>query len=127
MSSWVLDSSAILAVSFQEPGRDFVAGRLSGSLLSTVNLQEVLEKYGERNLPTIGAVRRIEQLQVRIVPYSAGHAEIAASLKPVCQPHRVSLADRACLALAKEFGLPVLTADKDWKSIPHGVEVELIR
>jgi PIN domain nuclease of toxin-antitoxin system len=39
----------------------------------------------------------------------------------------LSLADRACFALARQLDAPVLTADRLWSSIAVGVEVRLIR
>ena len=39
----------------------------------------------------------------------------------------LSLGDRACIATAKHFGLPVIIADKVWARLDLGVEVRLIR
>jgi PIN domain nuclease of toxin-antitoxin system len=39
----------------------------------------------------------------------------------------LSLADRACLALAKRLGVPVVTTDRDWTETKADVEVRLIR
>jgi PIN domain nuclease of toxin-antitoxin system len=39
----------------------------------------------------------------------------------------LSLADRACLALAERERLPVLTADRHWGSLDLGIDVRLIR
>jgi ribonuclease VapC len=39
----------------------------------------------------------------------------------------VSLGDRFCLALARELSLPALTADRRWKDLGLGVEIQLIR
>jgi ribonuclease VapC len=127
MSSFVLDSSAVLAVAFKEPGMDKVMARMGGSLLSTVNLQEVFEKLTEANHSTLHTVAHLQQMNVEIVEFSIRHAELAAAMKPVCKPNDISLADRACLALAKAEGLPVLTGDRNWACVDHGVTVELIR
>jgi PIN domain nuclease of toxin-antitoxin system len=37
------------------------------------------------------------------------------------------LGDRACLALAQQLDLPVLTADKIWQRLDIGVSIQLIR
>jgi ribonuclease VapC len=127
MNSYVIDSSAFLAVAFQELRADFVLPRLRGSLLSVVNYQEVLEKMQERQVSTEHALAGIEAMRIHIVDYSIRQAELAMAMKPVYKPLNISLADRACLALGKERDLPVLTADRSWASIDVGVRVELIR
>jgi len=127
MNSYVIDSSAFLAVAFQEPGADFVLPRLRGSLLSVVNYQEVLEKMQERQVATEHALSGIQGMRIHVVDYSIRQAELAMVMKPDCKPHNISLADRACLALGKERDMPVLTADRSWASIDVGVPVELIR
>jgi PIN domain nuclease of toxin-antitoxin system len=39
----------------------------------------------------------------------------------------LSLADRACLALAEREGVPAVTADKKWAMLDIGIKVSLIR
>ena len=54
--------------------------------------------------------------------------EQIARLRPLARARGLSLADRACLALAQRLGVPVVTADGAWAQIPNlGVEVTLIR
>lgn len=43
------------------------------------------------------------------------------------RPMTLSLADRACLALAKRLAVPVLTADRTWTQADLEVAVRLIR
>ena len=43
------------------------------------------------------------------------------------QGPRLSLADRACLALAERLGVPAVTADQEWAKADVGAEVQLIR
>ncbi len=43
------------------------------------------------------------------------------------RPAGLSLGDRACLALARRLGLPVLSADRTWLKVDVGVAVEFIR
>ena len=45
MGSAVLDASAVLALLKKEPGADAVRARLGGSLISAVNLSEVISKH----------------------------------------------------------------------------------
>ena len=39
----------------------------------------------------------------------------------------LSLADRACLALALDLGATAVTADRAWAKVDVGVEVKVIR
>ena len=39
----------------------------------------------------------------------------------------LSLADRACLALASRLGVPAVTADRAWTTLDVGVEIVCIR
>jgi ribonuclease VapC len=62
-----------------------------------------------------------------IVPFSERQARLTAELLPQTRALGLSLGDRACLALAIERELPVLTTDKGWKALRVGVEIRLIR
>jgi ABC-type antimicrobial peptide transport system ATPase subunit len=54
-------------------------------------------------------------------------AHIAGSLWQQTKALGLSLGDRACLALAIQLNLPVLTADKLWQQLDVGVAIQLIR
>ncbi len=68
-----------------------------------------------------------ESTGARIVPVETEHAERAAQLRESTRSDGLSLADRVCFALAASLGSPVLTADRAWREIDVGVEVQLIR
>jgi ribonuclease VapC len=127
MSSVVLDASALLAVTFAEEGCDLVLPRLPGALLSAVNLAEVLTRAVDRGMPLEAAESEIKDLPVRVIPFVAEQASLAAGLRPATAAFGLSLGDRACLALAKARGACVLTADRRWRDVAVGVEVLLIR
>lgn len=109
-----------------EPGGDAVARVLDRAVLSTVNLAEVLERRSVDIEPQALAAQ-IEALGVKLVPFSADEAVIAASLRAIRVRGGLSLGDRACLALGKSRGAQVYTADTVWKELPHGVDVVTIR
>jgi len=50
-----------------------------------------------------------------------------ARLRRLTRTRGLSICNRACLALAKRLGLPVVTADREWVSLDLGVVVTLIR
>lgn len=123
----VLDASAFLAFLFQEPGSDMVAGRLADSCMSTVNLAEVVGRFARDGHDVRAVLTRLTESAVEFVPFLPEDAAITASLTPITQNLGLSLADRACIALAISRGVPVLTADRAWAALEIGVKVELVR
>lgn len=113
----VCDSSALLAYLFGEPGAETVLTLLSQSAVSAVNWSEVRQKSAARRADT-GALRGdLEALGLMIVPFGAADAEAAARLWPTTRTLGLSLADRACLALALTLEAPVWTADRAWQGL----------
>lgn len=127
MGSAVLDSSAILAGFFQEPGADLIRDQGAAGILSTVNYSEVLAKLCDRGVTLIDADRFITSLQLVESTFDREQATLAASLRQPTRALGLSFADRACLACACLHGLPVLTADRNWRGLEIGVQVVLIR
>lgn len=62
-----------------------------------------------------------------VEPFVPEQAEQSAQLWKQSNQYGLSLADRACLSLAMDKSLPVLTADKAWKELDLGVEIQLLR
>lgn len=123
----VLDASALLAYLFGETGRADVARQLQGACLSTVNLAEVLGRVARDGHDPRVVVRGIAKGGVEIVPFTRGHAAVAASLLARTRSLGLGLADRACLALAIARKIPVLTADRTWAELQLDVPVHVIR
>ncbi len=130
MSRIVLDTSAILAQLWSEPGADIVNRSMENSIVSAVNLAEVFTKLVERG-PLEIAERQIALLQVEspigIVPFDKAQAIICGRLRTGSRSLGLSLGDRACLALAIIEGATVLTADRVWADLGLSVKIELIR
>ena len=95
--------------------------------ISSVNLCEVVQKAQQFGADTTGLDEDLTELGIRIEPFSVQHAMIAAELWQITRASGLSLADRACLALAVEQEAPVLTADRVWKALDLPVVVEVIR
>lgn len=123
----VLDSSAVLAVIFSEPGGEAVNSVLEGGLLSTVNVAEVHARILRRGGTGDQAWGLILSCGCEVCFFSDAQARIAAELIAVTRPFGLSLGDRACLALAIERKATVYTADRDWKKLSLGIEIEVIR
>lgn len=123
----VLDASALIALYRGEPGAEAVAGLRESAALSAVNLVEVAETALAHSFSGGRREAEIERLGIAVVPFTAVQAERAAEIKPATRKAGLSLADRACLALALELGVPALTADRAWRKVNVGVDVRLIR
>ena len=123
----MLDSSAVLAVIFNEPGGEAVVDLLQGGLLSTVNLTEIHTKLLLDGRAADIAWNRIRSMGPQVCFFDDEQARIAAELIGVTRPFGLSLGDRACLALAMQRKATVYTTDRVWKSLDLGIEIEVIR
>ena len=95
--------------------------------MSAVNVAEVVGKIAERDrLGGPKTLRAIEDLGVAIVPFDSNQALIAGVLRWLTKEKRLSLGDRACLALGKVRDAPVLTADVIWKDIEEAVRLQVV-
>jgi len=122
----VLDASAILALLLGEPGAEFVADAIAGAAtMSTVTYAEVATVLIRNDLE-LGALAQVGA-QVRIEPFTATDANTAAALIVPGELLGLSLAGRACLALAIRLNARVLTADSARTKLDIRVKVVLIR
>jgi len=129
----VLDSSAVLALAFKEPGGEKVAALLalldSGAAvaiaLSSVSWCEILTRlYRNSNSMTTDQLSSL-LADVELVPLAKAEAELAAEYSRI-HPE-LSLGDRACLALASSRGATAWTTDKLWSKAKVGVAIEILR
>jgi ribonuclease VapC len=129
----VLDASALLAYLREEPGADVVAEAIAGGVvLSTVNLAEVFSRSADRGADPAKLAATLTQSglldgAIAVEPFTATDAIDVAHLRPLTRDAGLSLGDRACLALARRLGAPVLTADTAWQGAAHGAELHPIR
>ena len=123
----VIDASALLAYLQDEPGGSRVGDCLDGALLSSVNLSEVIQKAAQFGADTAGLATDLAEIGICFEPFTLDQAEIAAGLWPTTRKLGLSLADRACLALAIDYDAQVLTTDKAWRDLDIRLAVEVIR
>jgi PIN domain nuclease of toxin-antitoxin system len=123
----VLDSSAVLAVIFNEPGGDSVIDLLEGGLLSTVNLSEIQTRLVLGGWPAAFAWSRVLSMGFELCFFDDEQARLAAEMIGKTRPFGLSLGDRACLALAMQRKATVYTTDRVWKELNIGIKVEVIR
>ena len=125
----VFDSSAVLAVLFNEPGAEQAIRWLENddAVSSSVNQAEVLAKLLDTGLSEADVAAIGQQLPLQVLPFSAQQARIAGNLRPATRALGLSLGDRCCLALAREQpGAQVVTADRAWAGLA-GFDIALIR
>ena len=126
-NDYVLDASALLTLLNAEKGRDLVLEFLPKSVISTVNLAEVVTRLSMIGMPD-GEVREaLTMLGLETIPFDEEQAFRAGLLSSYTRTLGLSLGDRACLALAITNHAAALTADRAWKDLDIGVEIKLIR
>lgn len=129
----VLDASALLAYLRDEPGAEFVADAIAGgAVMSAVNIAEVLSRAADRGAdPSALAdeltARGLLHGAIGVEPFQAVDAVEVAQLRPLTRAAGLSIADRACLALARRLGAGAVTADTAWRDVEGDVDVELIQ
>ena len=127
MTGSVFDSSALLAMTFDEPGANIATRWLDDGLISAVNVAEVLGRYLDQGASDDQARRWFEDFGLDIRPFDRGLAFAAGLLRRQTREYGLSLGDRACLSLAMRERTPVVTADKAWGTLDLDVEIQLIR
>jgi len=125
--SFVLDTSALLAMMQDAPGGSLVGVKLQHSAISALNLSEVLDYCHGHDIQIGGMVGDLRALGLEIHPFSAEDASAVAEITSQLGQPDLSLADRACLALARRLNIPALTADRSWKNLDLGIAVRLLR
>ena len=114
----------MLAYLFEETGCQVVAQYIENACISTVNLSEVAGRLIRDNIDPMPLIEQIGRTSISIVPFTETQALYAANFIPQTQRYGLSLGDRACLGLAKEKQLAVLTADTVWSQL---VDIEIIQ
>lgn len=121
----MLDASALLALLLREVGLEAVG--LDGAAMSAVNWSEVVQKLARRGADVDGLRDALRAQGLDVCDLTPRRAEAVAHLWHATQGAGLSLADRACLALAVEFGVPALSADQAWARLDVGAEVVIVR
>jgi ribonuclease VapC len=128
----VLDASAVIALLHDEEGSSVVVEAIAdGATISVVNWAEVLSNVAADGDDPQEVASRLgvtgEEVVIWVEALRAADCIELAKLRPVTKALGLSLADRACLALAGRLGVPALTADREWAKADVGAGVRLIR
>jgi ribonuclease VapC len=127
MADVILDASAIIAVYKREKGAEEVIRVSEAARMSAVTLAEVATWLVLQGVSSERAYSAMNQFRLVVEPFHHARAVAAGFLVEKTRARGLSLADRACLALAAELNLPVLTTDRVWRGLDIGVEIRLIR
>lgn len=100
---------------------------MAGAYVSAVNLSEVVAKLIDHGISEADTLAILGSLELAIVPFDQGAAQVAGFLRAATRGLGLSLGDRACLALGLLEKRAVLTADKAWTGIIEGLEIVQIR
>jgi PIN domain nuclease of toxin-antitoxin system len=123
----VLDASAIIAHLNDEPGGAQVCQMLDGALVSTINLCEVGTKLADKGVPDDDLEVIMNALRLSVIAFDQRQSRIAVALRAPTRSRGLSLADRACLALAKAMDATAVTADRAWADLDTDIAIEVIR
>ena len=116
-----------MAVIKNEPGADQVRSVMDGAIVSSVTIAELATVLTREAIPPDGVASMISDLRLAVEAFAYTQA-LAAGLLYAKTKHRgLSLGDRACLALAMELGLPVMTGDRASRDLGIGVEIRFFR
>lgn len=126
MTNTVFDSSAVLALLFDEPTAEQVEQILAQAadqnreiLISAVNWAEVLYRVQQIQGETgVKAARQFEhETPLTVKEVDRDIAEIAAQLKT---SYRLSIGDAFCVALAKQLKAVLVTGDREFEPLKNG-------
>ena len=123
----VLDSSALLAITWGEDGATVALRAAEDAIMSAVNVTEVITRLVDRGASREEALRSLRRVGPAVRPFDESLALDAGFLRTATRRYGLSLGDRACLALAMRERAPVVTADKAWAQLDLGVDVQVIR
>lgn len=123
----VADASAILATLLDEPGGEHLKKLGEPFLLSTVTHCEVVTVLTAKGFVADDIREIVDPFRQKCRPLTPGQAVQAGLWRAATRKRGLSLGDRCCLALAKELGATVLTADRAWEGLGLGVQVRLVR
>ncbi len=127
-NSVVLDASALLALIQKEQGADIIKPLLKDSVMSTVNIAEVLTALARTGIAPKEALILITDIIGTIISFDTEQAEMLAELQPKVKHKGLSLGDRACIALGIKLQVPIYKADRIWSELLlDAADIRLIR
>ena len=125
---YVLDASALLAVTKGEKGAETVMELIEATdcVISSVNMAEVATRILDLGLPLNELKRALGLFNMDVIDFNEEQAVTCAELRPLTKSAGLSLGDRACLGLAKLMDGTAVTSDRPWMAIAEAVGVKVL-
>ena len=123
-----MDTSAIIALLLQERGYEFAQDNLGNSLVSLINVSEIVQVLIRKGWEYKEALEMCNSLIKNIAIPDLETMYNTCKIKDEYSELNISLGDCYCLGLGMQKGLPVITTDQEWKKIrKKTVEVICLR
>ena len=127
MAKVILDASALLALFNNEKGAENVRPHLPISMMSVVNLYEVITVLLRYEYTADEAYSEATSLIGEVIPFSEKYVCAAADIHARTRSLGLSLGDCVCLAVGQVEQAIILTADTIWRDTALDIEIEVIR
>lgn len=111
----IFDSSALLALIYENEGSEALKPLLSSAIISTISLDESLQHLQKLDISSKEALTLIQNIVTDIIPFNPEQALLGVELTTY---PTLSFSDRACLALGIKLQLPIYTTKQEWKQLP---------
>lgn len=123
----VIDSSALLAVIYNENGIDKAQEYFDHSYMSVINAAECLMVLNRNGMPIDVAQNLLESIISKFIPTEYHDASLIAQTKNANKALGLSLGGSTCIALGNKLELQIITADKAWSEIKSQSNIICIR
>jgi ribonuclease VapC len=124
---FVIDSSALLAIIYNEKVNTDMKKYLENSYMSVINATECIIVLSRNGMPIQVARSLLESLINKFVACDLNDSNDIANIKCSNANLDLSIADCFCLALGEKLELPIVTADKVWQQAKVNSKIICIR
>lgn len=127
MADTVIDTSVLLAFTFDEKHAVDPDEILSQAAMSAVNHAEAISLLRQRNISDAVIADTLRDFALRTLSFDQEAAEIAGMPIPKGLPLGIGLGDCAFIATGISRGAIIYTADRDWLKLDIDADIRLIR
>ncbi|MBP7189682.1 MAG: type II toxin-antitoxin system VapC family toxin [Rickettsiaceae bacterium] len=121
----ILDSSAIIALIFEESGHEIACDALSNAIMSSINYCEVISILSQK-IPLEEIKPILQKLITKVIEFDEEDAFLCGALHQKTREYGLSLGDRACISLGEKLNVPVYTADRIWEKVQKYTKTPII-